>query len=212
MTTNAPIEPRHKDEAAKAAEYEDWISVEVSNHPVAIAARASILAHAQTLANLEKARADLAEIDRIAVAGGFAQCLPGDPCLEIAAIAAPYRASDPVAEALKAEAIDTGWDKTLRGPRMSEATGKVIFKYQMPVLERFTMKLPAGAQIIRMEDQDGLFWLWAVVDTNAPLEDREFMAFKTGAKIPTDASLSYIGFCAVFVQMELGLYIFEVLP
>jgi hypothetical protein len=103
--TQAPIEPRHKDEAAKAAEYEDWISVEVSNHPVAIAARASILAHAQTLANLEAAQADLAEIDRIAVAGGFAQCLPGDPCLEIAAIAAPYRAIDPVAEALKAEAM-----------------------------------------------------------------------------------------------------------
>lgn len=106
--TQAPIEPRHKDEAAKAAEYEDWISVEVSNHPVAIAARASILAHAQTLANLEAAQADLAEIDRIAVAGGFAQCLPGDPCLEIAAIAAPYRAIDLVAEVLKDVLIALG--------------------------------------------------------------------------------------------------------
>lgn len=57
--TQAPIETRHKDMAAKAAEYEDWVSFEVSNHPVALAARASILAHAQTLADLEKARADL---------------------------------------------------------------------------------------------------------------------------------------------------------
>lgn len=95
---------------------------------------------------------------------------------------------------------------------MSDATGKVIFKYQMPVLESFTMKLPEGAQIIRMQDQDGMFWLWAVVDTDAPLEERHFMAFKTGATIPPDVNLTYVGFCAVFVQMELGLYIFEVLP
>lgn len=206
--TQSPIDPRHKDMAAKAAGYRDWTNAVESGQ------KRPCLAHAQTLANLEAARADLAKIDRIAVE----ECWTGRkaPAGVVAAIAAPYRfiipASDPVAEALSAEAIDTGWDETLRGPRMSDAAGKVIFKYQMPVLERFTMKLPAGAQIIRMEDQDGLFWLWAVVDTNAPQEDRAFMAFKTGATIPTDANLSYIGFCAVFVQMELGLYIFEVLP
>lgn len=101
------------------------------------------------------------------------------------------------------------WDETLRGPRMSDVTGRVIFKYQMPVLEQFSMFLPAGAQIIRMADQGGMFWLWAVVDTEAPAEERHFRAFKTGAKIPDGLSLIYIGFCAVFVQMELGLYIFE---
>lgn len=103
------------------------------------------------------------------------------------------------------------WDESTRGPKMSETTGLTIFKYQMPVLESFTMKLPEKAKIIRMEDQDGFFWLWAVVDTNAPLEERKFMAFKTGASIPADINLEYVGFCAVFVQMELGLYIFEVL-
>lgn len=103
------------------------------------------------------------------------------------------------------------WDVELRGPRMSTATGKVIFKYQMPLLERFTMKLPKDAQIIRMEDQGGMFWLWAVVDTEAPLEERHFHAYKTGAAMDANANLQYIGFCAVFVQMELGLYIFEVL-
>lgn len=101
------------------------------------------------------------------------------------------------------------WDENLRGPRMSTAIGRVIFKYQMPVLEQFTMKLPAGAEIIRMTDQGGMFWLWAVVDTNASDEDRNFRAFKTGAKIPDGLKLQYVGFCAVFVQMELGLYIFE---
>lgn len=118
----------------------------------------------------------------------------------------PAPMTDPDEEAAK------GWDEALRGPRMSEATGKVIFKYQMPVLESFTMKLPSGAQIIRMEDQGGMFWLWAVVDTDAPMKDRQFMAFKTGAAMPRDVNLQYVGFCAVFVQMELGLYIFEVMP
>lgn len=94
---------------------------------------------------------------------------------------------------------------------MSDQSGKIIFKYQMPVLERFSMELPKGAEIIRMEDQGGMFWLWAVVDTNEPDEKREFMAFKTGAEIPADVNLDYVGFCAVFVQMELGLYIFEVM-
>lgn len=104
------------------------------------------------------------------------------------------------------------WDEALRGPRMSEATGKVIFKYQMPVLESFSMELPQGAEIIRMKDEGGLFWLWAIVDTDAPTERRDFMAFKTGASMPRDVNLQYVGFCAVFVQMELGLYIFEVMP
>lgn len=92
---------------------------------------------------------------------------------------------------------------------MSDATGRVIFKYQMPVLERFTMQLPVGAEIVRMADHGGMFWLWAVVDTSAPTEDRHFRAFKTGAAMPDGPPLRYVGFCAVFVQMELGLYIFE---
>lgn len=101
------------------------------------------------------------------------------------------------------------WDEATRGPRMSNATGRIIFKYQMPVLEEFTMTLPQGAEIIRMQDQGGMFWLWAVVNTDAPDEVRKFRAFKTGAKMPDGVPLRYVGFCAVFVQMELGLYIFE---
>ncbi len=103
------------------------------------------------------------------------------------------------------------WDEETRGPKMSNDSGRIIFKYQMPVLENFEMDLPEGAEIIRMDDQGGMFWLWAVVNTDAPNEKRKFMAFKTGAKMPIDVDLKYVGFCAVFVQMELGLYIFEVM-
>lgn len=100
------------------------------------------------------------------------------------------------------------WDESTRGKKMSDASGRVIFKYQMPVLERFTMRLPEGAHIIRMADQGGMFWLWAVVDTGVLDENRHFVAVKCGANVP-DGNLRYIGFCAIFVQQELGLYIFE---
>lgn len=103
----------------------------------------------------------------------------------------------------------TVWDEALRGPRMSDVTGRVIFKYQMPVLERFTMQLPAGAEILRVADAGGMFWMWAVVNTDAPTEERKFWSFKTGGAMPDGVLLRYVGFCAVFVQMELGLYIFE---
>lgn len=105
--------------------------------------------------------------------------------------------------------LNATWNEALRGPRMSEATGRVIFKYQMPVLEEFTMDLPRGAEIIRTEDQGGMFWMWAIVNTDAPTETRFFKSFKTGAKMPDNVELKYIGFCKIFVQMELGLYMFE---
>jgi hypothetical protein len=106
------------------------------------------------------------------------------------------------------------WDEATRGKKMSDTTGLVIFKYQMPVLESFTMKLPKGAQILRVADQGGMFWLWALIRTDVPDEERHFRAFKCGGTIPEDPAvfLSYQGFCAVFVQQELGLYIFEALP
>lgn len=101
------------------------------------------------------------------------------------------------------------WDERARGPRMSKTTGRTIWKYQMPVQERFVMALPQDAQIIRVADQGGMFWLWAVVDTEAPLEERLFHAVKTGAPMPENRNLVYHGFCAVHIQQELGLYIFE---
>lgn len=103
------------------------------------------------------------------------------------------------------------WDEALRGKKMSDVSGRTIFKYQMPILEKFDMRLPIGARILRVADQDGMFWLWAEVRTDVPDEIRHFRAFKCGGQMPNEreCELFYIGFCAVFVQQELGLYIFE---
>lgn len=109
--TQAPIHPRHKDEAAKAAGYEQpelvIRSIENGHWPGANETAVSILAHAQTLANLEAARAGLAEIDALLTNA------PDSPSViaDAKAIAAPYRASDPVAEAVR-EAIAHHTDRS----------------------------------------------------------------------------------------------------
>lgn len=103
------------------------------------------------------------------------------------------------------------WDESIRGPRMSGDTGNRIWKYQMPVAEKFEMKLPKGAQIIRMAGENGYLWLWAVVDTSAPLETRQFEAFKAGGTMPDDLSNHvFRGMAHIYIQQELMLYIFEI--
>lgn len=100
------------------------------------------------------------------------------------------------------------WDEKLRGKKMSNNTGRVIYKYQMPILEKFSLDLPRGAEILRVDCQEGMFWLWAIVDTTVPDETRNFVAVKCGANVP-DGNLKYLGWAAIFVQQELALYIFE---
>lgn len=104
------------------------------------------------------------------------------------------------------------WDESIRGPRMSGSTGNRIWKYQMPVAEQFTMKLPEGAEIIRMDGENGYLWLWAVVNTEAPLEERTFESFKAGGTMPDDLSRHvFMGMASIYIQQELMLYIFEIL-
>lgn len=87
-----------------------------------------------------------------------------------------------------------------------------IFKYSLPVKEKFSINLPKGAQIIRVEDVDGLFYLWAIVNTdeNYPTETRYIECYKTGQSIDTPLEdLKFLGTCKIFIMMELCLYMFE---
>ena len=87
---------------------------------------------------------------------------------------------------------------------------KAIYKYSLPVQEKFVIELPAGAQIIRVDDVDGKFWLWAIVDTEAEKEPRYIECYKTGQPIETPLEdLHYLGLCKLFIMQVLGLYMFE---
>lgn len=87
-----------------------------------------------------------------------------------------------------------------------------IFKYSVPVKEMFTMDLPRDATIIRVEDVDGQFFLWAIVNTEEgyPTEKRYFECYKTGQEIKTPLQyLKHIGTMKLFIMQELCLYVFE---
>lgn len=88
---------------------------------------------------------------------------------------------------------------------------KKIYKYSLPVQEKYSIELPLGAKIIRVEDVDGLFFLWAMVDTDPdyPTELRHLEFYKTGQPIEGSDGLVYLGLCKLFIMQELGLYVFE---
>ena len=89
-----------------------------------------------------------------------------------------------------------------------------IFKYSIPTKEKFTLELPKDARIIRVEDVDGLFYLWAIVNAEPDVEKevRYFECYKTGQSILTPLEdLHMVGTCKLFIMQELCLYIFEVI-
>jgi hypothetical protein len=70
--------------------------------------------------------------------------------------------------------------------------------------------MPKGAKIIRIDGFDGALWVWAIVETDSELERRNFDLYKTGGEMPDDIlEYTYHGCGAIFIQMELMMYVFE---
>lgn len=88
---------------------------------------------------------------------------------------------------------------------------KAIHKYLVPFQEVATVQMREGAHIIRVDDVEGLIYVWAVVDTDADIVPRTLYLFKTGAQMPDDilTAYRYLGCGGIFVQMELMMYIYE---
>lgn len=88
---------------------------------------------------------------------------------------------------------------------------KAIHKYQLGMAEKASVTMPQGAAIIRVDGIDGFLYLWAVVDTDAPMVRRDFLLFKTGAPMPDNIMVThrYLGCGGIFVQMELMMYVWE---
>lgn len=87
---------------------------------------------------------------------------------------------------------------------------KVIYKYRLPFQEVAKVTMPKDATIIRIDGLDGALWIWAIVDTNQDLEVRTFNLYKTGGVMPDNINeAAYFGCGAIFVQMELMMYVFE---
>lgn len=85
----------------------------------------------------------------------------------------------------------------------------VVYKYLIPFQEGFTLDLPKGSKVVRIDVDQGNPYLWAL----SPLNETEiytyhFKSSKTGGVIEHDNELMFIDTYAIFIQMELMLYVF----
>jgi len=57
---------------------------------------------------------------------------------------------------------------------------KVIYKYNIVIADEPIVAMPKGAQILSIQEQNSYFWIWALVNPDAPEESRKFKIFGTG--------------------------------
>lgn len=71
---------------------------------------------------------------------------------------------------------------------------KTIFKYKLEIEAFQSIAMHQGAQILSVQVQNKDPYVWAMVDSMAPLEVRVFHTFVTGEPIPNAVGLNeYIG-------------------
>lgn len=85
----------------------------------------------------------------------------------------------------------------------------VVHKYLIPFQEDFELNLPIGSKVVRIDVDNGNPYLWAL----KPIDESNvvtyhFKSSKTGGVIEHDNDLVYIDSYAIFIQMELMLYVF----
>ena len=86
-----------------------------------------------------------------------------------------------------------------------------IHKYPIPSSDEFILIIPEQSTIMHVGLHQLEMFLWAMVDTEAPPEERTFRLVGTGHTVPDDKNLDYIG----TITNHEGVYvwhIFEVVP
>lgn len=89
---------------------------------------------------------------------------------------------------------------------------KAIYKYTLHIKEKQEVELPKDALFLRVEEVDGGFYLWAIVETDEehPKEMVCLEFYKTGQPIETPLqNLIFLGTCKLFIMQELCLYVFK---
>ena len=60
----------------------------------------------------------------------------------------------------------------------------VIWKFKLEITDVQVVRMPAGAKILSVANQDGNLCLWAMVHTESPNVDRKIEILGTGNPIP----------------------------
>lgn len=85
----------------------------------------------------------------------------------------------------------------------------VVYKYPIPFQEGFTLNLPKNSKVIRIDVVEGIPSLWALTPKYYDeVVTYHFKASKTGGVIEHDEDLVFLDTYAIFIQMELMLYVF----
>lgn len=87
---------------------------------------------------------------------------------------------------------------------------RVIYKYILPIGDIVRVQMPSGAVPVRVDSVDGIPYIWAMVNPDNPMKWHELHMFKTGGVMPDGiVDAKHIGQLAIFVQMELMLYVYQ---
>ena len=68
-----------------------------------------------------------------------------------------------------------------------------IYKYPIPITDKFTIEMPLDAKILSLQLQHDMPMIWAAVWENSSLEKRKFSICGTGHDIDMDDVKSFIG-------------------
>lgn len=87
-----------------------------------------------------------------------------------------------------------------------------VFKYKIDPYEPF-IDLPVGAEVLSVDFQViqhcAAMFLWALVDTNAEIEQRRFEYFPTGGEIPYQMGIDYVFVGTAHMDNGLVFHVFE---
>ena len=70
--------------------------------------------------------------------------------------------------------------------------GLVIWKYELEMTGRQMVTMPENARPLAVQVQGSVPVMWALVDSSRRSEDREFVMYGTGQRLP-DAPGTYLG-------------------
>lgn len=68
-----------------------------------------------------------------------------------------------------------------------------IYKYSIEVTDVQMVSMPIGAEILTVQVQNETPCIWALVDSNAPLENVKIRVHGTGHPVNGEENLEYIG-------------------
>jgi hypothetical protein len=68
-----------------------------------------------------------------------------------------------------------------------------VWKFEVPVRDRFEIEMPVGARLLTVQTQNGRPHLWALVNPHAETETRVFWVMGTGHQAADLDGAEYVG-------------------